>query len=341
MRKSHYAWLSTAAIAVVFTTILMSCGNKEKKSTYTTTTGTTWGTFFTITYDSKELLDDSIVACLHKIDESLSPFNKSSIVSAVNNNTNMNIDAMFAEVFNASKEVNKMTRGMFDPTVGPLVNLWGFGVSAAEVDPGDAAVEEARQLVGIQDCRIENGKVIKKAPDTSFDFSAISKGYSCDCIGKMFKRNGCDNYMIEVGGEIVLSGKNPSGNDWVVMIDAPVENIDGSLLHSRLVKIATTDCSIATSGNYRNYRDTERHGRIGHTINPVTGYPANTTTLSVTIVAPTCMLADALSTACMAMPIFEAYEMIDTMEGVSGLFVVKSEEGWKILTTSTFPKMVE
>lgn len=341
MRNSLNKGLAALApVLLLGMTTMTSCGGK-KAMNYTTTTGSTWGTFFTITYDGPASLDDSIVACLHKVDESLSPFNPNSIVSAVNNNKSMETDEMFTAVFEAAKKVNEISGGLFDPTVAPLVNLWGFGTTGADLEPTDEEVAKAMESVGLQDCYIENGKVVKKSPETAFDFSAISKGYGCQSIGTMFKRNGCHNYMIEVGGEIVLSGKNPNGEDWVVMIDAPVENLDGTILHSRLVKIATTDCSIATSGNYRNFHDTERHGRVGHTINPKTGYPIGTSTLSVTILAPDCTLADALATACMTMPIFEAYELIDTMENVSGLFVVSSEEeGWKILTTTSFPKFV-
>ena len=167
-------------------------------------------------------------------------------------------------------------------------------------------VDSMMSRVGISECRIgPDGVIEKKHPRTEFNFSAITKGYGCDAVGEMLRRNGCEDFLVEIGGEICLSGESPRGGAWNVMIDAPVDNAD-AVVHSEMMTLSLTGCGIATSGNYRNYRMTDR-GKTSHTISPVTGMPvtlapADTLVLSATVVAPSAMEADALATACMLLP---------------------------------------
>lgn len=301
--------------------------------------GAVWGTTFHIVYRGDRALDDSIHSVMREVELSLSPFCDSSIVSRVNRNESVVLDSMFVSVFEMSRQVNRLSEGAFDPTVAPIVNLWGFGYKNGIGEPSKEQIDSALMLVGMHDSRIVDGKVEKRHPSTEFNFSAIAKGYGSDAVAGMLRRNGCHDYMVEIGGEIVVSGHSPRGGSWNVAIDAPIESGD-SIVHDRMVVIPVDDCAVATSGNYRNYRETSR-GRVGHTINPLTGYPVATSTLSVTVVAPTCALADALATACMAMPFDRANRMIESLPSAAALFVLSdSIGGWTTIATSRFPTAI-
>ncbi len=310
----------------------VSCGRVD----YRRCDGAVWGTTFHIVYQGNKILDDSVHAVMRRVELSLSPFCDSSIVSRVNRNESTVLDSMFVSVFEMSRHINRISGGAFDPTVAPIVNLWGFGYKNGTGEPTTEQIDSALMFVGMQDCKIADGKVVKRHEATEFNFSAIAKGYGCDAIADMLQRNGCRSYMVEIGGEIVVAGDSPRGDKWNVAIDAPIESAD-SVVHDCLNVIAVRNCAVATSGNYRNYRDTAV-GRVGHTINPKTGMPVTTSILSVSIVAPTCALADALATACMAMHPDSAVVMIESLPDVSALFVqVDSVGEMHLMPTSCFP----
>lgn len=264
--------------------------------------GSMWHTLYSVTYRSDMELDDSIVETMRRVEMSLSPFQSNSLVSCINRGEPVVVDSMIRRIFTCSQTVSRLSGGMFDPTVAPLVNYWGFGYAGPDGEPLDSVMSR----VGISECRIgPDGVIEKKHPRTEFNFSAITKGYGCDAVGEMLRRNGCEDFLVEIGGEICLSGESPRGGAWNVMIDAPVDNAD-AVVHSEMMTLSLTGCGIATSGNYRNYRMTDR-GKTSHTISPVTGMPvtlvpADTLVLSATVVAPSAMEADALATACMLLP---------------------------------------
>ena len=334
---------------VVFASIAMQFASCSKPAEYRLCEGATWGTTYHITYSSDRILDDSIRAVMSQVEMSLSPFADSSLISRINRGEEVKIDSMISRVFSASQEVNRLSNGAFDPTLAPLINLWGFGYKNGTGDPTKAQIDSALALVGINECRIADGLIVKKNPATEFNFSAITKGYGCDLIGEMLRRNGCENYMVEIGGEMALLGKNSRGEDWRVQVDSPVASSD-TVLHEQMMVISLTDKGLATSGNYRNFRDTKK-GRVGHTISATTGQPVTTNTLSVTVIAENCMMADALATACMAMPLNEAKAMIEGIPTASALFVVDDKSNatatpadttatptFVTIATSRFPK---
>lgn len=309
---------------------ISSCNNDS----YTTLQGAVWNTTYTIKYRGDASLADSIHSIMRQVETSLSPFNPASRISAINNGTDSITDALIDDVFDISFRVNKMSHGAFDPTLSPLINLWGFGYKGHEPEePSDSAIMAALEIVGIAYCHISDGVMHKKTPDTTFNFSAVTKGYGCDLIADMFLDNGVTDFMIEIGGELVLRGVNPDGDTWRVMIDAPVDSVAG---HTRLLTIDVSDCGVATSGNYRNFHDTA-HGRIGHTISTTTGRPVNTCTLSATVIAPTCAVADALATACMAMNYEQAINMIDSVPHSSCLLVINNQDSLNVITSRNFP----
>lgn len=311
--------------------ILVGC---TRSVPYQTVEGGVWNTTYRISYQSDIQLDDSIRAVMKQVEMSLSPFNKNSLISQINRGETVEVDSLLQRVFLTSQQVNRQSNGAFDPTVAPLINLWGFGYKETGIKPSQESIDSILEFVGIIDCRIDStGYIIKKSGNTEFNFSAITKGYGCDLVGEMLRRNGCRNFMVEIGGEIALEGVNPRGGKWRIMVDAPIDN-DTAIVHERMAVIELDSGGVATSGNYRNYRITQE-GKVWHTISPVDGHPAHTDLLSATVVAPSAMLADAFATSCMAMQSDEAVEMLSNVDGVDALLVTPDTT----IITSGFPKL--
>lgn len=317
-------------------TVLSCIG--ERTSRYHKCEGAVWATSYHIVYNSPKMLDDSIIAVMGKVEMSLSPFEDISVVSMINRGESNVIDSLFRRVFLASQYFCQVSGGEFDPTVAPIVNLWGFGYRNGIMEPTKAQIDSAMRCVGILKCSLV-GDTIIRPKGAEFNFSAITKGYGCDLIGEMLKRNGCVDFMVEIGGEVKVSGKNPHGDKWHIMVDAPVCN-DSVVLHERMAVMEVTDCGIATSGNYRNFRSTASGKRVGHTVSALTGYPVMGNMLSATILAPDAITADALATACMTMTPEASLKMIRQLPEVEALIVVAdttSSLGWRIVTTPGFP----
>lgn len=325
-------------MVIILIMTLTSCSNTTD---YRHCDGVTWGTTFHITYQSQKNLNDSIHHIMRQIELSLSPFCDSSKISRINRNEQHIVtDSLIETIFSVSQEICTKSNGAFDPTIAPIINLWGFGYKARNGNiPTQEQIDSILPIVGINDCRLINHTIIKKHPQTEFNFSAITKGYGCDLIGNMLKRNNCHNYMVEIGGEIAISGVNSNDENWHIMIDAPIIN-DSTITHSRLALVEISDCGVATSGNYRNFIKTQS-GIIGHTIDPANGYPISTSTLCTTIIAPSAMRADALATACMVMPIESAVKMIENEVETSALLVYNDSISgeWIIHKTSRFPEL--
>ncbi len=317
--------------------MLASCGERPS---YRSIRGGVWNTTYSITYNSPLDLSDSVIAVMRQVEMSLSPFNDSSLISRVNRGENPVADTLLCRVFKVSQEVCRRSGGVFDPSVAPLVNLWGFGYRKSGVEPVQAMIDSVMPSVGITDCRIDSaGHIVRKTPSTELNFSAITKGYGCDLVGEMLRRNGCKDYMVEIGGEISLSGRNPRGSDWRIMIEAPVDN-DSAVVRERMAVIERGGGGVATSGNYRNFKQTSS-GRVWHTISTRTGRPAHTDLLSATVVAPDAMLADAYATACMAMSSDSARAMLSRVDGVEALFVTldPADSTYVVSTTPGFPEL--
>lgn len=332
MRKLFSAGLAGCVV------LLSACG---READYRVVEGAAWHTTYRIVYQGPERLADSVVAVFGLVEESLSPFSTTSRITAINNNTDSVADALIAAVLTESQRVNSASGGAFDPTVSPLVNLWGFGFEGKDgVAPTQGQIDSVLQFVGIDKVIMTTAGVVRKvSPAMQFNFSAITKGYGCDIVGDVLRRNGVENYMVEIGGEIVASGVNASGVPWRIQIDAPVD--DAPAEHHRLRVMSLDNCAVATSGNYRNYRDLDGKGRVGHTISPFTGYPVVGTTLSATVVAPRGLTADAFATAAMAMPVDSAIAMLEREPATEAMLVIADStaaQGWQLVYTSGFER---
>ena len=296
----------------------------QNKPTYRTQQGKIFGTLYTVTYEHNTDLQAQIVGAMQAVDNSLSPFNKRSIITRINNNTPVSVDSLFAEVYRHSRHIYEESHGAFDPTVAPLVNAWGFGFkNSIEVTP--QTIDSLRQLIGMNRLHLTDGHIIKDDPRIMLDFSAIAKGYGTDRVARLLDSCGVKNYMVEIGGEVALKGKNRHGNLWGIGINKP---IDDSLSTNQELQtvLRLTDCAIATSGNYRNFY--YKNGiKYAHTIDPRSGYPVQHSLLSATVIADNCMRADALATAFMVLGVDSAINYCNRHPEIDGYFIVASDSG--------------
>lgn len=286
--------------------------------------GSVFGTEYHITYQNGGDIHNELKEVMADVDNSLSPFNKESVITAINNGNNVEADSMFTEVFDMAKNVAEETQGAFDITVAPLVNAWGFGFKN-KIDVSKEKIDSIRKYVGFEKVRMENGKVIKEDKNIMLDCSAIAKGYGVDAVGRYLEKKKIRNYMVEIGGEIRVKGCNPEGRLWKVGISKPIDdslNVTGEIQEVLMV----SDIAIATSGNYRNFyiKDNKKYA---HTIDPRTGYPVQHSILSSTVVAPTCALADAYATSFMVVGLDEAKKILARHKELQAYFIYTDSKG--------------
>lgn len=319
-------------IASVFITSLVGLSGCKREHEYMMQ-GIIWNTEYHIKYFASEDLSDSILSQLKRVEESVSIFTPNSLVNHVNDADSVEIDEIFKEIYVTSLRINEESGGYFDPTLAPLIEAYGFAGKEGKL-PDKRATDSIMQFVGIGKTHMDGNRLLKADPRLKFNFSAIAKGYACDMVGNYLSKHGDGNYLVEIGGEVKAGGVNPKGGKWRIQVDKPVFSSD-SVVHEAQVVIGISNCGVATSGNYRNYRQTEGK-RIGHTFDPHTGEPALNDMLSATIVSSTCMEADAYATACMAMGFEKAKEMVEKQK-LSALLI--SSEG-NIWMSEEFRKLI-
>lgn len=297
-------------IVWIIVSFVAACGNDAKPTLHEVKLqGKTMGTWYNITYldTGKVAYAKPVDSLLKVVNSSMSTYDPNSIISRFNKLDTMEymrVDEHFKTVYNLAKEVYEATDGAFDPTVMPLVNAYGFGFEKmAEVD--SSMIDSLLQLVDFNAIEMliqrDGDKDVlslrKSKAGVQLDFSAIAKGYGVDAVGLLLETKGITNYMIEIGGEVRCRGKNSKGQYWRIGIDKPEE---GNLERELNAIISLQDESMATSGNYRNYKEINGKKYV-HSINPVTGWPELSNTLSATVVAKDCATADAYATAFMVM----------------------------------------
>ena len=258
------------------------------------------------------------------MDASLSPFNEKSVITHVNKNEAVTLDDHFITVFRLSSEIYKDTEGAFDITVAPLVNAWGFGFKNG-ITPDCHAIDSLMQFVGFDKVKLQDGKIIKTDDRLMLDCSAIAKGYGVDVVARLLKSKGIDNYMVEIGGEIVASGENPKGAPWRIGVSKPD---DDSVSVSNEIQgiINISNRAMATSGNYRNfyYKGGKKYA---HTIDPKTGCPVQHSILSATVVSDECAKADAYATAFMVMGLDKAKAVLARHKDMMAYFIYSDDKG--------------
>lgn len=312
---------------LILTASFAGCINNK---TWQKSQGMIWNTVWHVTYYGDSSAISAAIDSLKSVEHSLSIFDDNSLISYINNNESGPVDRHLINVYEISKRVNHDSHGLFDPTLSPLIEAWGFGENHEPI-ADTALVASLLPSVGIDMTKIENGILYKSTPQMAFNFSAVAKGYGVDVAAQALADKGCKDLMFEIGGEIVCKGHNPEGKKWRILIETPDEeylkevfkNEDKPSFPDRLI-VELCDEALATSGNYRNFHSESRH-TFGHTISAKTGYPVKTDILSASVIAPTCMEADALATACMVMGSADAMTML-LEKGLAGAFILYSGE---------------
>lgn len=322
MKNKKLLWQLPFLVLLIVGTVLII--RQQRSTPYQKSADFIFGTSFHVTYQCDSDLTESIKTELMKVDASLSPFNEESVISAINNNKEVRPDQMFIEVFNLAMGISKDTDGAFDITVAPLVNAWGFGFKNGS-QPSKQQVDSLMQIVGYQKVRLTDGIVMKHDPRIMLDCSAIAKGYGTDRVAKLLRSRGVENFMVEIGGEIVTRGVNPDRKPWKIGVTKPT---DDSLHvgHELQTILNVTNKAMATSGNYRNfyYKGGKKYA---HTIDPKTGYPVQHSILSATVITKSCAVADAYATSFMVMGLEKAQKVLERHPELMGYFIYSDDDG--------------
>lgn len=321
MRKKLLWQIPFLLFLIVGSILIVS---NQKNAPYQHNNGFIFGTTYSITYQCDSNLHNLIKDELQKVDNSLSTFNKASSISKVNRNETTTIDSMLAEVLTLAQEISKETDGAFDITVAPLVNTWGFGFDNSNA-PTPEVIDSLRKITGYEKIELKDNHIVKDDQRIMLDCSAIAKGYGSDAIANLLRSNGIENFMVEIGGEIVTKGINPKRKPWRIGVSKPTE--DSLSTNKELQTVLNiTDKAMATSGNYRNfyYKDGKKYA---HTINPGTGYPVQHSLLSATVIADDCATADAYATAFMVMGMEKAKELLKRHKELKVYFIYADDKG--------------
>lgn len=322
MKKKKLIWQIPFLLILIIGSIFVI--RQQRNTPFQKDEGMVFGTIYHITYQSDTNYQKEIEAELQKVDNSLSPFNKGSIISRINRNEKVKVDEMFSEVFQLAEKISGDTDGAFDITVAPMVNAWGFGFKTGN-PPTRQTIDSLRAIVGFHNVSLQDGYVIKKNPKTMLDCSAIAKGYGTDVVARFLKKKGVQNFMVEIGGEIVVNGNNEKLQPWRIGINKPT---DDSLNTSQAIQdvVSVSNIAMATSGNYRNfyYKNGKKYA---HTIDPKTGYPVQHNILSATVFADDCATADAYATSFMVLGLDGAKKILEKHPELCAYLIYSDQKG--------------
>lgn len=317
----------------VFALTFWACNQQRPESI----SGMAIGTYYNVTYTGahNDQLKTGIDSIFKEINHLFSVFDTTSIISQVNKNELSALPPAFIALFHKAAEINEITGGAFDPTLYPLIKLWGFGNAPTAQIPTETQIDSVKMWVGMDKITMENGRIIKKDPRVQLDFNAIAKGYAVDQIADYLSRQGYRNFVVEVGGEVVCRGTKSGKRPWVIGIQVPTDTKDGLIESNYAFSLGNR--SIATSGNYRNYIE-ENQQRYSHIINPQTGSPEKSNLLSVSVIANDCTTADALATAFMVLGIGKSQEILQKDTSLAAHFIYFEKGNYQYYQTENFPK---
>lgn len=322
---------------LIFLLVLSACTNKTDYS-IVHNIGFAQGTTYSIKYLGKQDVDHqiSIDSIFSKIDSSLSTYVPYSIISRLNKGErDLALDSHFIRVFNASSQIAQQSNGALDCTINPLIELWGFG-SQDTSNVSDQRVQDTLQYTGYQKVTIVDSLLLMP-PKFSLNFNALAQGYTVDVIAKFLHSKNCNDFLIEVGGELRASGVNGNNKWWKVGVDKPIKKPDPSDRFQVVLELENK--SLATSGNYRNFyvKDEQIYS---HTIDPISGYPVTHTLLSATVVANSCMLADAYATAFMVMGLDSVKSFLETNSQIDAFLVYGENQIWNTWSSQGFEERI-
>jgi thiamine biosynthesis lipoprotein len=303
--------------------------------------GTSYHINVVLTEDQEKLqtLASGIDEVLEGVDASMSTWREDSELSRFNQLSDQSewipvSDGLF-EVLQKAEDISTMTDGAFDVTIGPVVNLWGFGPQARpEQIPSRESLANTLATTGFEKLELRaDPPAVRATPPQYVDLSAIAKGYGVDAVARFLESEGVEAYLVEIGGEVRVNGRKPDGSTWRLAIEQPMS--EGRKVN-RVVALESR--AMATSGDYRNYYESEGR-RYSHTIDPATGEPIGHKLASVTVIADDCMTADALATGFNVMG-YERSSEVAVRENIPAYFIVRTEEGFETHQTPAFSSYV-
>lgn len=286
--------------------------------------GFVFGTSYKITYlNADKNYKKSLDSLFLLVNNSVSTYIETSDISQINQgNTAVAVDEIFIEVFKKSKKIYKETDGFFDPTVGNLVNAYGFGPKDEKMNLTDIQILEQMQFVGFDKVKLINNEIVKEYPEVYLDFNSIAKGFGIDVIARFFNQENIDDYLIEIGGEIRAKGTKKNDEPWIIKLVNPVDVENGFKV------INLSNKSMATSGNYRKFRISEDGKKFVHTINPKTGFATESNLLSASVIgAVDCADVDAYATAFMAMGLEKTKEFLENNNELKVILIYLNKNG--------------
>lgn len=286
-----------------------------------------------------ENLGSGIEQVLEDVDASMSTWREDSELSRLNRREDQSawieLSEPLYEVLTTAARVSELTDGAFDVTIGPVVNLWGFGPEARPDEvPDESELQAKLEATGYENIELRSDPPALRARKPQYiDLSAIAKGYAVDAVARYLDNAGVEAYLVEIGGEVRVNGRKPNGDAWRLAIEEPVSE------RRQINRVVALDSqAMATSGDYRNYYESDGR-RYSHTIDPETGKPIRHNLASVTVIADNCMLADALATGFNVMG-YERAQALATRENIAAYFIVRSDDGFEVHYTPAFTAYV-
>ncbi|MCK5849642.1 MAG: FAD:protein FMN transferase [Kiritimatiellae bacterium] len=298
--------------------------------------GQTMGTYYrvivtgvSLSADDKIMLRNEIEALLKRVNGWMSTFEPESEISLFNACSSTNVFSIspdFAAVTMLALDVARRSEGAFDPTVAPLVDLWGFGKKGdGSVVPGRDKIAELKTQVGFAHLFVDScGTLRKSLPHLELDLGAVAKGYGVDCVAELLRNHGYVNVLVDIGGEIVAHGVNFREQPWRVSVETPTRGAGIGASHYRILSLS--DAAVATSGDYRNYFESGDNA-YSHIIDPRSGYPVSNQVASVTVLADNCVTADALATALTVLGVNEGAKLLGQYPGVEAMWIIRDDDG--------------
>lgn len=325
------ALLKFSFSTVFILTFLFACDDAGKNDGFVKEKGYALGTTYNISYETvtdSVSYKNEIENIFDQVNQSISTYLPTSDISRINKgDSTIIVDKHFKAVFNKSKEIWQNSDGFFDPTVGALVNAWGFGPEAGLKNISQKQLDSILVFTGFDKVELdENNRVIKQHPNVYLDFNALAKGYTIDLIGAFLESKNIKNYCIEIGSEVLTKGpKAAFTRNWLVAIESPTATTSEK---TSVAKIQLLNTAYAASGNYRKFRVDETTGEhFVHTIDPKTGQPQRSNVLSTSVIANTCMDADGYATALMVMPLEEAKQLLKKLNTVEAFIISADRDG--------------
>ncbi len=317
-------------IVLLFISLVLAVACGDRPNDYTVVEGAMLGTSLRIVADvtvSPQILYAEAMRLDRELKSEMSIFDSLSLLSRINRAETDSLSEGIIYNIRVSDSISRLSHGAYDITVKPLVTAWGFAGHDPEKSPN---VDSLLEFVGYQKISISNGRLVREDQRTQIDLNSIAKGYTVDKLGEVVRSLGGENYIVDIGGEIVCQGVNPSGIGWRVGIESPFDGnmSSGDFIEKRIMIPSESEFrGMATSGNYRRFYLDSLGRKIAHTIDPKTGRSKVSTLLSATVVAPTCALADGYGTMFMALGSDRAIEVAESLSDAEVYFIFGEEDG--------------